>query len=83
MKPSRASQAIPITFNGVEFPTLADFQREYPKFSSDDVVRAIRNGADTVLAVETYCWHRRNRGRRASIAAARSSQFAAKYALGS
>lgn len=78
-----SSQHKPIRFMGRKFKTLADFQREYPKFSSDDVVRAIRNGADTVLAVETYCWRRRNRGRRASIAAARSSQFAAKYALGS
>lgn len=77
------SQAKPIRFMGRKFNTLADFQREYPKFSSDDVVRAIRNGCDTVMAVETFCYHRRNKGRLASIAAARNSQFAAKYALGS
>lgn len=72
----------PISFMGIDFPTLIEFQRQFPAYASEDAVRAIRSGCQTVMEVENYLWRRKNRQYIQQRDAARNSKFAARFAFG-
>jgi len=71
-----------LRFMGNEYVNIADLRKDYPAFAADDAIRAIRAGCETVTAVETYCWKRRNAGYLKAKAAAQRSQYGAMHALG-
>ena len=67
-------------FMGQDFADVAALRREYPAFSSEGCVRAIRAGCDTVDAVETFDWHARKVAYAKSVAGAKKSGFSAGVA---
>ena len=69
-------------FMGQDFADVAALRREYPAFSSEGCVRAIRAGCDTPLAVEQFCWMRNTITHNKAVANARASQYAARHVLG-
>lgn len=75
-------QATPVTFMGTTYPTVADFQKEFPKFATDDTLKAVRAGCDTPFKVEMYFVDRKAAGRRRLREAAQNSQFGAKFVFG-
>ena len=78
---ARAQHTGALQFMGQEYATISDLRRDYPAFGSDDAIRAIRAGCETIDAVETYCWQRRNAGYLKAKAAAQRSQYGAMHAL--
>lgn len=72
----------PLKFMGQQFADVAELKREFPAFASDDTVRAIRAGCETVMEVETFCWRRRNSAYLKAKAAAQRSQYGTMHALG-
>lgn len=73
MKRPNQPKGGPLTFMGETFADRNALGRIYPAFTGDDAVRAIENGATTPMEVEVFCWKRRNKGRAASVAAARAN----------
>lgn len=71
-----------LKFMGQEFEDVAALRLVYPAFAGDDAVRAIRAGCETVTAVETFCWKRRNSAYLKAKAASQRSQYGAMHALG-
>ena len=67
-------------FMGQDFADVAALRREYPAFSSEGCVRAIRAGCDTVDAVETFDWKARKVAYAKSVAGAKKSGFSAGVA---
>lgn len=64
-----------LKFMGQQFADVAALKREFPAFASDDAVRAIRAGCETVMEVERFCWERRNAAYRRSVDGAKKSGY--------
>lgn len=65
----------PLKFMGQQFADVPALKREFPAFASDDAVRAIRAGCETVMEVERFCWERRNAAYRRSVDGAKESGY--------
>lgn len=45
-----------LKFMGQEFENVEQLTKAFPAFAGVDALRAIRDGCETVMEVETYCW---------------------------
>ena len=66
-----------LIFMGGEYESVPALGRDFPAFTGEDAVRAIRAGCTTVLDVEVFCWRWRNKAYRRQRAAAQRSRYSA------
>jgi hypothetical protein len=78
----RPSPLRPLDFMGNTYETVAELGKDFPAFTGDDAIRAIRAGCQTVMEVERYCWQFRNRAYLLAVQAAQRSKYSASRARG-